>query len=75
MSKNKKIKKKQSEDVWTEEQYEEYIAALYGFEFIAGYTESGAPYGIPKEDIEDTDEQDKDDAELFLYFDNDEIPF
>ncbi len=47
MSKNKKSKKNKSNniDVWTEEQYEEYLKGLYGMDFIAGYTGNGLPYG------------------------------
>lgn len=47
MSKNNKSKKNKSNniDVWTEEQYEEYLKGLYGMDFIAGYTENGLPYG------------------------------
>lgn len=39
-------------EIWTEEQYEEYIAGLYGMEFIAGFTESGVPYGFCNDEIE-----------------------
>ena len=47
MSNNKKVKKtfKVNNDVWSEEQFEEYIKELYGMDFIAGYTENGIPYG------------------------------
>lgn len=51
MAKKKKRKNKMIDsDVWTEEEYDEYMADLYGLEFIAGYTESGVPYGIAKEE-------------------------
>jgi hypothetical protein len=54
MSKKKKSKKHTNNnvDVWTEEQYEEYLKGLYGMEFIAGFTESGVPYGLFNEEIE-----------------------
>ena len=47
MSKNKKPKKSKNQnvDIWTEEEYDEYMKGLYGMEFIAGYTEDGMPYG------------------------------
>jgi len=32
-------------EVWTEEQLADYL----GFEFIAGFTEGGAPFGIEKD--------------------------
>lgn len=31
---------------WTEKQYEEYLANLYGMKCIIGFTENGMPYGI-----------------------------
>lgn len=37
---------------WTEEQAEEYLKGIYGLEFIAGFTESGVPYGIFEDDLE-----------------------
>lgn len=51
MSKSKKAKNqaKINTEVWTETVYEDYLKDLYGFEFIAGFTEGGFPYGIPKE--------------------------
>jgi hypothetical protein len=54
MSKRKKVKKIKNSNVeiWTEEQYEEYLQDLYGMEYIAGFTENGVPFGIFKEDIE-----------------------
>lgn len=45
----KKIKQKTNKnniEMWTEEQYEQYMKELYGMDFIAGYTEGGVPYGI-----------------------------
>jgi hypothetical protein len=39
----KRIRKKN--EIWTEEQYEEYIMDLYDMDFVAGYTEGGIPYG------------------------------
>ncbi len=48
MGKKKKTKKSSNNgvEVWTEEQYEEYLKDLYGMEFIAGFTENGVPYGL-----------------------------
>lgn len=45
----KKKKHKIYTEIWPEEEYEEYLKALYGMEFIAGYTEGGLPYGLPVE--------------------------
>lgn len=54
MSKSKKVKKtkKGKVAIWTEEQYEEYLAGLYGMEYIAGFTEVGISYGVFREDLE-----------------------
>jgi hypothetical protein len=78
MSKKKKTKKinngsNNDVEVWTEEQYEEYLKGLYGMEFIVGFTENGVPYGSFIEDPETyVDEQSNktDDAE-----DDYELPF
>ncbi len=48
--KRRKNKKSIDSNIWTEEEYDEYMADLYGLEYIAGYTESGVPYGIVKEE-------------------------
>lgn len=57
MSKRKKVKKTKNSKVerWTEEQYEEYLAGLYGMEYIAGFTEGGVPYGVFSKDNENFD--------------------
>ena len=54
MSKKKKIKKSRNDnvEVWTEEQYEEYLAELYNMEDIAGFTEGGVPYGVFNGEVE-----------------------
>ncbi|MEQ8156165.1 MAG: hypothetical protein ABRQ25_14970 [Clostridiaceae bacterium] len=54
MSKKKKSKKHTNNnfEVWTEEQYEEYLEVLYDMEFIAGFTENGVPYGLFNEKTE-----------------------
>jgi len=54
MSKNKKTQKQTNKnvEVWTEEQYEEYLKELYGMEFIAGFTEGGVPYDLFNEEEE-----------------------
>ena len=68
----KKIVKKNDIEMWTEDHYEQYMQGIYGLEFIAGYTESGVPYGIPL--VEDNEE-------IRLYTDNsydnqgEELPF
>lgn len=73
MSKSKNIKKTKNSklEIWTEEQYEEYIAGLYGMEYIAGFTEGCMPYGAFKEDLEVYDENKFNDSKEF----DDEIPF
>lgn len=45
--KNKRQTIKNDTEIWTEEQYEQYMKGLYGLDFIAGYTEGGVPYGNP----------------------------
>lgn len=67
MSKSKKIKKTKNNKIekWTEEQYEEYLAALYGMEYIAGVTEGGVPYGVFKKDLDETDSEEYEDEMLF----------
>ena len=56
----KKIRSKNSkcnnDEVLTEEQYEEYLKEIYGMDFIAGFTESGIPYGIIKDEDNENDE-------------------
>lgn len=64
MGKKKKCKNnKNNTEIWTEEEYEEYLKGLYGLEFIIGYTESGFPYGLPIEnddnEIYNVDKSDK----------------
>lgn len=74
MSKNTKSKKNKfnNAEIWTEEQYEEYLKDIYGVDFIAGFTENGVPYGTF------VDENNKDDELISqdISFDsNDEEPF
>ena len=56
----KSIKSKNSkcnnDEVWSEERYEEYLKDIYGMDFIAGFTESGIPYGIIKDEDNENDE-------------------
>lgn len=56
--KKSKKDKSNNHEVWTEEQYEEYMKELYGMEFIAGFTENGVPYGtfIDEDEVEENDE-------------------
>ena len=58
MGKKKKYKKAatSSAEIWTEEQYEEYMKELYGMEFIAGFTENGVPYGVFNTQVEENAE-------------------
>lgn len=74
MSKNNKLKKNKfnNAEIWTEEQYEEYLKDIYGMDFIAGFTENGVPY------VTFVDENNKDDELISqdISFDsNDEVPF
>ena len=54
MSKKRKYKRRTNDnlEVWSENQYEEYLKGIYGMEFIAGFTEGGVPYGLFYEEIE-----------------------
>ena len=54
MSKKKKYKRRTNDnlEVWSENQYEEYLKGIYGMEFIEGFTEGGVPYGLFYEEIE-----------------------
>lgn len=54
MSKKRKYKRRTNDnlEVWSENQYEEYLKGVYGMEFIAGFTEGGVPYGLFYEEIE-----------------------
>ena len=79
MCKNKRVKNKRSKnsknnsaEIWTEEQYEEYLKDIYGMDFIAGFTENGVPYGTF------VDENNKDDeliSQDISIDSNDEVPF
>ena len=74
MCKNKRSKnsKNYSAEIWTEEQYEEYLKDICGMDFIAGFTENGVPYGTF------VDENNKDDELISqdISFDsNDKMPF
>lgn len=73
--KKKKTKKKESKEygekeIRTEEEYDEYMAGLYGLDSIAGYTDGGFPFGVSNDEIEDGQDEDN----IFIDSD-DEIPF
>ena len=68
--KKRNRKKNSSTEIWTETEYDEYMAELYGFEYIAGYTDSGVPYGIAK-----NQESFSEETEETYEYDDDEIPF
>ena len=53
MGKNEKHKN--DTEIWTEEEYEEYLKGSYGLKFIAGYTEGGMPFGLPVENDDDNE--------------------
>jgi hypothetical protein len=42
---NSKKRTRKKNEIWTEEQHEEYIMDLYDMDFVTGYTEGGVPYG------------------------------
>ena len=74
MSKNNKLKKNKfnNAEIWTEEQYEEYLKDIYGMDFIAGFNENGVHYGTF------VDENNKDDeliSQDISIDSNDEVPF
>jgi len=76
MGKKKKSKKDKSNnpEVWTEEQYEEYMKELYGMEFIAGFTENGVPYGTFIDEDEDEENDELISRDISIDSD-DELPF
>ncbi len=51
--------KKSNPDIWTEEDYDTYMAVLYDLEYVAGYTPNGVPYGV-KIDNDDTEDSEYD---------------
>ena len=51
--KQKKKNKDKEVEIWTEEQYEDYLKGVYGLDFIAGYTEGGMPFGLPADETAD----------------------
>ena len=75
--KNKKNKKEKEVEVWTEEQYEDYLKGIYGLDFIAGYTEGGMPFGLPADEtVEEKDIDTKNvEKKITACFDNDDLPF
>lgn len=72
---NKKTKKKKANEIeiWTQEQYEEYMAGLYGMDFVAGFTDGGIPYGIFEDETGD-DEKEDENVRSSQYTDED-LPF
>ncbi|KJS88700.1 MAG: hypothetical protein JM58_00515, partial [Peptococcaceae bacterium BICA1-8] len=74
MGKKKKSKKDKSNnaEIWTEEQYEEYMKEIYGMDFIAGFTENGVPYGTFRDKDGENDELIIRDISIDS---DDEIPF
>jgi len=63
MTKKRKQKLK-TDEVWTEEELADYL----GFEYIAGFTEGGAPFGIEKDESENNSTVKTPDSD-------DELPF
>ncbi|HCX04180.1 MAG TPA: hypothetical protein DHM42_06790 [Clostridiales bacterium] len=72
MSKKSTKNQDNNTDVWTDEQYEEYLKNLYGIDFIVGYTENGVPYGAMIDENNEMDELITKDSSLDS---NDEEPF
>lgn len=77
-SKDKQKKKNQKGlEVWTEDQYEEYLAGLYGLESIAGYTSNGFPFGsmLDEEDHFENPEKHEQYSHKSQLPTDDDIPF
>lgn len=72
MSKKSTKNQDNNTDVWTDEQYEEYLKNSYGIDFIVGYTENGVPYGTMIDENNEMDELITKDSSLDS---NDEEPF
>jgi orotate phosphoribosyltransferase-like protein len=72
MSKKSTKNQDNNTDVWTDEQYEEYLKNLYGIDFIVGYTENGVPYGAMIDENNEMDELITKDSSLDS---NEEEPF
>ncbi len=72
MSKKSRKNQDNNTDVWTDEQYEEYLKNLYGIDFIVGYTENGVPYGAMIDENNEMDELITKDSSLDS---NDKEPF
>lgn len=72
--KKKRRSKTSKKEGLAEDEYEEYLCSVYGFSFIAGYTDSGIPFGIAYDnlDFESADEDIVVDIEIY---ESDEIPF
>lgn len=72
--KNKKSKKSRfnNAEIWTEEQYDEYLKDIYGMDFIAGFTENGVPYGTF---IDESNNDDESISQEISFDSNDEVPF
>lgn len=71
MSRTKKSKRSTKNKAQIREEYEDYLAKLYGLDFIAGYTEGGVPYGTFSEDKEENGEKKLNNNN----YSDDEIPF
>ena len=57
MKKNSK-KKINDKKVMTEEEYDEYMAGLYGLDSVVGYTDDGVPFGVSDDEFEETKDND-----------------
>lgn len=80
-SKRKSKKEKSGNaDIWTEEEYDEYMRGLYGMSFIAGYTSNGVPYGTFLHEVDENGElldkaESYDDHDHNPFDDYEDIPF
>lgn len=72
MNKKSKKSKFNNAEIWTEEQYDEYLKDIYGMDFIAGFTENGVPYGTF---IEENNKDDELISHEVSFDSNDEVPF
>ncbi|HZH94141.1 MAG TPA: hypothetical protein VFD79_08555 [Tissierellaceae bacterium] len=75
--KQKKKNKDKEVEIWTEEQYEDYLKGVYGLDFIAGYTEGGMPFGLPADETaeEKIIETENVERKTGACCDDDDLPF
>jgi len=65
-------------EVWLDHQYDDYMKDQYGMEYVAGFTESGVPYGViskEENDKSDVGDSPKEVADTPTEASKDENPF